>query len=156
MIIKKKSIFFLCKNIIKLIIIYIYIYYMNITYIIIGIIIGLCINYFLNKNNNFQNQHDKSIIKLLRQTYRWALASSQDKSPIVSLLHANYAAGFWWALIDIASDKDIERIGKINVKETEKKITAMQDLATKRVSDVCPQFLSHIDTFFANIAGNQL
>lgn len=126
----------------------------NIIYIILGIIIGIIINNYINKNNN-QYNYENIIKTLLRQTYRWALASGQDISPIVSLLHANYAAGYWWALKDIASDSDIEKIIKINVKETEKKITLTQDLATKKVTNACPQFLNNVDTFFTKLAGNQ-
>ena len=36
----------------------------------------------------------RTIRTLLRQSARWALASQQDKSPLIALLHANYGAGY--------------------------------------------------------------
>ena len=41
---------------------------------------------------------------LIRQTARWTAASQQDKSPMISLLHANYGAGYLQALELIAAD----------------------------------------------------
>ena len=46
---------------------------------------------------------------MIRQTSRWAVASEQDKSPMISVLHANYAVGYLQALQDIASEKEINK-----------------------------------------------
>ena len=44
---------------------------------------------------------------LIRQASRWSVAAQQDDSPIIALLHANYGAGYLWALKDIATDQEI-------------------------------------------------
>ena len=59
---------------------------------------------------------------ILRGSARWAAASLQDKSPIVAVLHANYAAGYLWALKDSFSDIDIQRATGIDVIKFQKKI----------------------------------
>jgi len=125
-----------------------------IKYILIGFILGIAFAYIFKLNSDNYNYKNFVINKLIRQTARWSLASSQDISPIVSLLHANYGAGFWWALKDIASNDDIQKNIKIDVNLFEKNITQMQDYATKRVTENCPQFLNNVNKFFAKIAGN--
>lgn len=126
----------------------------NIKYVLIGFMLGIIFAYIFKLNSDNYNYKNFVINKLIRQTARWSLASSQDISPIVSLLHANYGAGFWWALKDIASNNDIQKNIKIDVNLFEKKITEMQDYATKRVTKNCPQFLNNVNNFFAKIAGN--
>ena len=46
------------------------------------------------------NQLSKNINTLIRQAARWSVAAQQDESPIIALLHANYGAGYLWALKD--------------------------------------------------------
>ena len=83
--------------------------------------------------------------KLLRQSARWALAAKQDKSVLVSLLHSNYAAAYLWVLKDVVPNMD--------VKQFEEKITSLQDKVTKRVADLCPNFVIDTDKYFAAVAG---
>ena len=73
---------------------------------------------------------------------------------MIALLHANYGAGYLWALKDIATDTEIEQVGKINILEFTKKITDVQDKSTKKVSKVCPQFFGDIDKYLLKIAGD--
>ena len=127
-------------------------------YIFIGILIGFILTCLLRPNFTYsdsdnQNFKEFAIKKILRAVHRWAGASLQDLSPIVSVLHANYACGQWWALRDIATDSEIEKISGINLLETEKQLTGMQDLATKKVVENCPQYLKHINKFFVEVAG---
>ena len=63
----------------------------------------------------------ESMITLIRQAARWAAAAQQDKSPMIALLHANYGAGYLWALKDIASDQDIYNNTGIDVLQLKKK-----------------------------------
>ena len=102
-------------------------------------------------NNNFKI---KSINNLVRQAARWAIAAEQDKSPIVALLHANYAAGYLWALRDIATDADILDITKIDIINFSKKITNVQDKCTKKVSNACPNFVGDLNKYFLKISQN--
>ena len=98
------------------------------------------------------NQNDdkkKTIETLLRQAARWAIASNQDENPMIAVLHANYAAGYLWALRDIATDNEIESIG-IDLLRFRDEITSVQDRATKKMIGVCPNFgpeLSYLTQF---------
>ena len=89
---------------------------------------------------------------ILRGSARWAAASLQDKSPIVAVLHANYAAGYLWALKDSFSDIDIQRATGIDVIKFQKKIIDVQDKSTQMLVKACPQFTSNIDTYLGKIA----
>ena len=96
----------------------------------------------------------ESMITLIRQAARWAAAAQQDKSPMIALLHANYGAGYLWALKDIASDQDIYNATGIDVVQFKKKIIDIQDAATTRVSKQCPQFFGDIDQYLLKIGGD--
>ena len=89
---------------------------------------------------------------LLRGSARWAAASLQDKSPIVAVLHANYATGYLWALKDSFSDIDIQRATGIDIITFQKKIVDVQDKSTQVLVKACPQFASNIDIYLGKIA----
>ena len=97
---------------------------------------------------------EANIRTLLRQTARWSAASSQDESPIVALLHANYGAGYLWALKDIATGNEIKKATGVDISEFEKKIVSIQDKATKKVSGLCPQFYSKLNTELLVLGGD--
>ena len=70
-----------------------------------GVFIGFCGSliayYILNLTNCFgsRSTHVENIQKLTRQAARWSTAAAQDESPLIAVLHANYAAGyleFFW------------------------------------------------------------
>ena len=120
--------------------------------LIIGLIIGAVLVFF-----NFRKipiTHKQNIQTLVRQASRWSIAAKQDESPIISLLHANYGAGFLWALKDIATDKEIEQATNIDIKEFTKKITDIQDMSTKKVSRACPKFVVNLDRELLKIGGD--
>jgi hypothetical protein len=95
----------------------------------------------------------ENIIRILtRGCARWATASLQDKSPIVRVLHANYATGYLWALTDIFSNRDIENVTGINFIKFKDYITSIQDNATKTLVNVCPKYASNIDFYLGKIA----
>ena len=105
-------------------------------------------------SNNFKNDKKNMADKLIRQCARWAVASEQDKSPLIALLHANYAAGYLWALKDIVSDVEIKQHTNIDILDFEKKIVNIQDIATKKVSSACPEFASHLNMELLKYSGN--
>ena len=59
---------------------------------------------------------------------------------MIAILHANYGAGYLWALKDIATDNEIERIGKINILQFRDEIVKVQDEATLKMVKRCPNF----------------
>lgn len=134
--------------------------------ITILIIIGI---YFLNENNdilnsnilknnisntnNNTNKFDNAVQTLMRQSARWSLAAQQDENPLIAVLHANYGAGYLWAVKDIASSEDVKRTTGINLKKFEDKIVSVQDETTKKLAQLCPEYAGTSDKYLRAIAG---
>lgn len=78
---------------------------------------------------------------LIRQTARWTAASQQDKSPMISLLHANYGAGYLQALELIATENEINNF--VSLQKLRLKVYSAQDKAAQRVFASCPNFLGN-------------
>lgn len=114
--------------------------------IVAAIFVFMCL-----RNGNGASK--SSIEKLVRQTARWATAAQQDASPLISMLHANYAAGYLWALKDIATPSEIHKATGVDLKRFEEHIVNVQDATTKKVIKVCPQFKGEVDLYLATIAG---
>ncbi len=105
------------------------------------IIIGLVfILFFLFRK--VSNADDETIRTLYRQAARYSVASLQDASEVIQVLHANYAMGYLLALKDLASGEDFERVTGEDLLTFERKIAQIQDAATKRLvsqrSDLVP------------------
>lgn len=96
---------------------------------------------------------DEIIEVLVRSCARWAVASLQDKSPLIATLHANYAAGYLWALQDSFTDKQIIDATRIDVIKFQKRITEIQDIATRRLIKVCPDYAKDLDKYLAGLGG---
>ena len=94
-----------------------------------------------------------TIEKLVRQSARFATAAQQDESPLVSVLHANYSAGYLWALKDIATPKQIHNATGVDIKKFEEHITNVQDMVTKKTLKKCPEFAGDVDLYLATIGG---
>ena len=73
---------------------------------------------------------DEGIRTLYRQTARYAVASTQDDSPVIQALHANYAMGYLMALKDISEPDQFRRVTGINLVTFERKVAQVQDAAT--------------------------
>ena len=110
------------------------------------------------KNNSYGGvdtyspDHKAHIQKLTRQAARWSTAANQDGSPMIAVLHANYGAGYLWALKDIASDEQIHSATGIDVKQFQAEIVHVQDTATRKMAGVCEDFVPEKD-FLSAIAG---
>jgi hypothetical protein len=116
---------------------------------IIGVLI-LSIIYLQNTTRTITN----SIDKLVRQSARYATAAQQDASPVIALLHANYAAAYLYALKDIASDSKIHNATGIDVKKFTEHIVNVQDTVTKKASAECPQLAGPVDPYLSEIGGS--
>ena len=114
---------------------------MKFVYTIIPIVILLMylISTKVSKKNSCNNNNtlDNIVMTLYRQTSRWALASVQDNSEIIRVLHANYATGYLWAIKDIVSTQEFEKITGENFLQFQNKIVSIQDEATKKLVDIC-------------------
>jgi hypothetical protein len=136
-------------------------YYKNHVLVAIGtaIITEHIMQFFGHKYEPFSNgcrEKPKVIETLVRQSSRYALAAEQDMSPLVAVLHANYAAAYLWALKDVASDAEISNvIGKDKLKELESYVKTVQDTATKRATRDCPSFIgASANLKIASLAGD--
>tara|TARA_R100000908_G_scaffold58243_1_gene34295 strand:- start:30 stop:395 length:366 start_codon:yes stop_codon:yes gene_type:complete len=107
---------------------------------------------FLMMQNKTRGMN-KSIEKLVRQSARYATAAQQDKSPVVAILHANYAAAYLYALKDIANESQIHNATGIDVKKFKEHIINVQDSVTKKTTETCPEFAGQVDIYLAEIGG---
>ena len=96
---------------------------------------------------------NKSIEKLVRQSARYAVAAQQDASPVIAVLHANYAAAYFYALKDIATESQIHNATGIDVKKFKEHVTNVQDMVTRKTSEKCPEFVGEVDIYLAQIGG---
>lgn len=96
---------------------------------------------------------DQVIEVMVRSCSRWAVASLQDRSPLIAVLHANYAAGYLWALQDCFTDDQIHNATGIDIIKFQKSITRVQDISTRRLVSVCPSYASDLDSYLSKISG---
>tara|TARA_B100000686_G_C16544683_1_gene839249 strand:+ start:382 stop:753 length:372 start_codon:yes stop_codon:yes gene_type:complete len=100
-----------------------------------------------------EKQHLNTSIKILtRQAARWSTASKQDENAMIAVLHANYGAGYLWALKDIATASQIREITGIDIVKFEKEIIEIQDNATKKMIKLCPDYAPD-KNYLTTIAG---
>jgi hypothetical protein len=99
----------------------------------------LCYGAYRDKNNSIKNEKRKQTQALIRQIARWTVASQQDTSPMIALLHANYAAGYLQALELITTEKEINEF--TNPQELRTKVYNTQDHAAQQVASSCPGYL---------------
>ena len=114
------------------------------------IIFVICL---IKSNKPITTDKSKIINKLVRGVSRWSNASQQDKSPLIAVLHSNYAAGYLWALQDIALDKEIESASGVDMSVLIDKVTTYQDQAHKKMVGVCPSYASHLDEYLSKFGG---
>ena len=96
---------------------------------------------------------NKAIEKLVRQSARYAVAAQQDESPVIAILHANYATGYFYALKEFASESQIHNATGIDVKKFKEHIINVQDMVTRKTSEKCPEFAGEVDVYLAQIGG---
>ena len=100
--------------------------------------------YIFINNNKKNNKGDKQIEfvakKLVRQAARWSTAAKQDNNSMIAVLHANYGAGYLWALKDIIKTDIIEKKTGIDMMKFENEIIKIQDEATKKMAKLCPEY----------------
>lgn len=119
--------------------------------LIVICIIGVII-FFTQSVSNVQSFDKSETIRILiRQASRWAMAAKQDTEIMIAVLHANYGAGYLWAVRDIATDNEIEEATGIDILQFRDEIIKVQDTATRRLAKMCPQYLPN-DSYITKIA----
>ena len=118
-------------------------------------VVLMCLVMFLkNKNKTKKNLNMDQVIEVMvRSCSRWAVASLQDRSPLIAVLHANYAAGYLWALQDCFTDDQIYNATGIDIIKFQKRITQVQDKATRGLVSVCPDYANGLDVYLSKISG---
>lgn len=84
---------------------------------------------------------DETIRVLYRQAARYAVASMQDASEVIKVLHANYAMGYLLALKDIASSDEFQRVTGDDMLTFEKTVAQVQDDATRQLVEQRPDLV---------------
>ena len=114
---------------------------MKLLYILIFcIFIFYIINNIPNKTINNNKQIKFIAKKLIRQAARWSTAAKQDNNSMIAVLHANYGAGYLWALKDIINYDIIEKNTGINMMKFENEIIKIQDKVTQNMAKLCPKY----------------
>ncbi len=115
--------------------------------VFVGVVVGLVLMYLLTKVGKMCHWFSdgdavkRDVIKtLLRQSARWSTAAKQDEVPMIAVLHANYGAGYLYALMDVATPKEIEAATGVDVLRYKDEITDAQDKATIMSIGACPSF----------------
>lgn len=121
----------------------------------LGVIIFISTMMVLSRQTPKITNRERLIKQLVRQTSRWSVASEQDESPLISLLHANYGVAYASIMRDIATDDEIKSISGIDIRDFQQKISDIQDKATRKVSDACPSFVGNMDLQLLMIAGDK-
>lgn len=109
--------------------------------------------FFIRSSNGSSKSN---LEKLVRQSARYATAAQQDQSPLVSVLHANYSAGYLGALKDIATPKQIHNATGVDIQKFEEHISNIQDMVTKKTLKKCPEFAGDVDLYLATIGGEAI
>ena len=113
------------------------------------ILLGLVVNQSGGIGNN---KYDKAIESLVKQCARWSTAAEQDNNPLIANLHANYGAGYLFALEDISSDREVERITGIDFEKFRSEILRIQDQSARGLIKKCPE-AAPAASFLAKIGG---
>lgn len=130
---------------------------LSIVSICISIII-LCMKYSICSNKNKKMSREQIINTLYRQCARWSTASTQDTNPLIANMHANYAAGYLWALEDLFTSNEISSITKSDHKKFRREIQQNQDITTLKIANACPNYVKlpiSSSQFIASIAGDR-
>lgn len=116
--------------------------------LIILLILNLTVSF--NKTNKPENNKATIVKTLYRQCARWAIASTQDNSEMIKMLHANYATGYLWAIKDIISNEEFKKITGKDLKDLEEIIISIQDKSSKMLIDKCQDLIVSTDPILQN------
>lgn len=128
--------------------------YFLLLFIIVTIIIDGYLFFTWFGTSSKTNGRKDMIKKTIRQISRWSSAAKQDGNDLIAVLHANYGAGYLYNMKELFSEKEIEEVlgSEEKRKQFESEIINIQDIATKKAVDKCPEFSGAID-FLSKMAG---
>lgn len=80
-----------------------------------------------------------AIRELLRQSARYAIAAEQDLNPLIAVLHADYAAGFLYAIQAAFTEGHFRQATGMDFRAVLKQVQQIQDRAHRRLISDCPR-----------------
>jgi hypothetical protein len=92
--------------------------------------------------SNYNLNQPSKVYQLLkiytRQCLRWSYASTQDKNPVIALLHADYGNAYLMVIKDYLqyfeiSFETFEKVTELKLKDLESYILKNQDIALKKL-----------------------
>jgi hypothetical protein len=108
-----------------------------IAYILIFLIVAFMFWKWYSQSNNKKINITPILKKLMVQASEWVTSAKENSNPIISLMHANYAAGYLLAIKNLAKSNDINKILP-NFAKYDEDITNVQELATNNLMKFCP------------------
>ncbi len=108
---------------------------------VIVAVVVLVMSWWLSQTTNDSKVDDRAIRTLYRQAARYMVASLQDESEVIQVLHANYAMGYIMALRDITTDTEFRRATGEDLDAFEHKLAVAQDVATRRLVATRPDLV---------------
>ena len=122
--------------------------------VLLAIAIIIIIYMIWSDQDMLAEKYIQSLKILTRQAARWTTASKQDKNAMIAVLHANYGAGYLWALTDIATEADILKYTDIDIRQMRDEIITQQDNTTKNMAKLCPSYAPD-SSYLTQIAGER-
>lgn len=109
--------------------------------VVVAVVVLVMSWWWWSQTTNGGKVDDRAIRTLYRQAARYMVASLQDESEVIQVLHANYAMGYIMALRDITTDTEFRRATGEDLDAFEHKLAVAQDIATKRLVGTRPDLV---------------
>lgn len=90
-------------------------------------------------NRTVSKQTIQSAEILLRGSSKWALTASQDKQPMLSLIHVSYALAYANALRELLNDREIQVATGIDMRDQVEAMETLQRKIIVKLGDQCPK-----------------
>lgn len=110
-------------------------------FVIALVVVAALVAWWWSQTTNDSKVDDRAIRTLYRQAARYMVASLQDESEVIQVLHANYAMGYIMALRDITTDTEFRRATGEDLDAFEHKLAVAQDVATRRLVATRPDLV---------------
>jgi hypothetical protein len=110
-------------------------------FVIALVVVAALVAWWWSQTTNGGKVDDRAIRTLYRQAARYMVASLQDESEVIQVLHANYAMGYIMALRDITTDTEFRRATGEDLDAFEHKLAVAQDVATRRLVATRPDLV---------------
>ena len=114
--------------------------YIRIGLIILAVVVGLALlsKWTDNTKNTYPSKFLHQFRNLIEQATRYHTMAKQDRNPIVSLMHADYALAYAYVTRSLLSESEIQNIAKVNISHLISYLEQDQQHALKDLVEKCP------------------